>query len=961
MVQNVIATIRSKGFTRELLSWRSLQLIGLAILVLVVPVLFFVVDANATAPTNGSIVPGAAEPVAPFTAGTPFASGQGIDIVVPANSVLQPNLGLNIVECTLQPITVTDPLGLPTDTSQCDGDTNQPNTIIPNADGSVDYQAETEGLYPVYATPDPLIGDTSSTPPCGDTPATECILYIGENDNDFTQPHVWSQPFFVAANATDSGTPAGDGSAPPAATAPSPTLSTVTASPTTITADGTDVSTVTVTLLGTGSLPVPGKSVTLAASPSTGVVVGAPATTDPNGVATFTISGSKTAAPSVTFTATDTTDSIQINQTATITFQQPVVNDAHSTVQASAPTVDLNTPVTITVTLRDQTTNAQPVAGQTVSLQGSAGGSEVITPATMATNGSGVATFSVVDATAEQVTFTATDTSTTPPMALSDTVAVTFGTLDVSASQSTVTVPSPAIAPLSPNGSATVTVTLLSSGGDPVSGKDVSLAASSTTAAISGSPSLTDNNGKVTFTVTDTVAESVTVTATDITDTLPITQTATVAFQTPVPSATASQISAGATTAIADGQTQTQITVVITDQFGDPLSGKTVQVQGTPSGNVLVHPISDGGASPGITNSQGGAQFEANDTAAESVTFTATDTTDNVVLTGNVTINYTAGPADPNASTSVVAASPVNPPADGTTPTTLTVTMTDEFGNPVKGVTVKVTALNGNSSITPASGMTGTDGTANFTATDATAEVVTYQATDVTDSNTVLTTEAVVTFGNPPAPPPVPSFSSVVVTPSTVPADGVSTSTISVLLYDGNGDAVPGKTVTLVPSGGSSKMTTVQGTSTTSGSALFTVTDTTAESVTYTAEDTTDSLNLANMAVTVQFTSAGTTTSTSTTTTTGSSTTTTTTTAAGGATTTTTGASPTTTTSSPDAATAAASDDSGDTGSGSSSGGSGSSLAFTGVSSLVPWLAGVGFVFIGIGSLGRRRAKAVAS
>jgi hypothetical protein len=145
------------------------------------------------------------------TPGTPFSSGQGIDIIVPPNSVLNPDLGLNIVECALQPITVTNPQGLPTDPSQCDGNTNPLPTIIPNSDGSVDFQAETGQLYTVYATPDSNIGDTASTPACGSTSATECILYIGEDNNDFTQAHVWSQPFFVKANGTDSGANPGDG------------------------------------------------------------------------------------------------------------------------------------------------------------------------------------------------------------------------------------------------------------------------------------------------------------------------------------------------------------------------------------------------------------------------------------------------------------------------------------------------------------------------------------------------------------------------------------------------------------------------------------------------------------------------------------------------------------------------------------------------------------------------------
>ena len=88
--------------------------------------------------------------------------------------------------------------------------------------------------------------------------------------------------------------------------------------------------------------------------------------------------------------------------------------------------------------------------------------------------------------------------------------------------------------------------------------------------------------------------------------------------------------------------------------------------------------------------------------------------------------------------------------------------------------------------------------------TDSTAEVVTYQATDVTDSNAVFVAEAVVTFGNPPTPPAVASFCSVVVTPSSVPADGTTAATISVLLYDGNADPLAGKTVTLTESGGGS-------------------------------------------------------------------------------------------------------------------------------------------------------------
>jgi hypothetical protein len=308
-----------------------------------------------------------------------------------------------------------------------------------------------------------------------------------------------------------------------------------------------------------------------------------------------------------------------------------------------------------------------------------------------------------------------------------------------------------------------------------------------------------------------------------------------------------------------------------------------------------------------------------------------------------------------------VTASPNNPPSDGSTPTTVSVTVTDQFGNLVSGLAVTLNALPaGNSAvITAVDATTNASGVATFTATDATAEVVTFQASiTVGGVSSPLTSEGVVTFGNPPVPPPVAQFCSVVATPTTVPADGSTSATISVLLYNGAGDAVPGKTVTLTPSGGNSTVTAVNGTTTNTGNALFTVTDTTAESVTYTAEDTTDGVNLPLLPVTVQFTAAsGTTTSTSTTTTS----TTTTTSPTGSSTTTTSTTTPasTTATTSGSGVSTAAGDTSSDNNSGDSSGSGGgsSSLAFTGVSPLLFWFAGLGALMTGLGTLGRRRFK----
>ena len=163
--------------------------------------------AGATTPSQGASGPYAVA-VSPFTAGDAYSSGQAINVVVPANSLFVPTSNVNILECAA-------PNGvLPTLPNECDGNTIQGPTILPNSDGSINLQTQGYGLYQVFALPDSLsLGESpSSAVKCGDTAATECVLYIGEDQGNFTAPHVFSQPFFIAANSDDKGDFPGDGS-----------------------------------------------------------------------------------------------------------------------------------------------------------------------------------------------------------------------------------------------------------------------------------------------------------------------------------------------------------------------------------------------------------------------------------------------------------------------------------------------------------------------------------------------------------------------------------------------------------------------------------------------------------------------------------------------------------------------------------------------------------------------------
>jgi hypothetical protein len=154
--------------------------------------------AGATPPASGSTISNAAQCSDTCTSG-PFDSGQNINVVVPANSAFAApnnNSGIIIVECSA-------PNGVvPTLPSACDGNTQQ-TLVGVNSDGSFTFND-----YQVFALPDSVsLGESPSSPvTCGNTAATECVLYIGNNQNDFTQPHLWSQPFLTNTDATDSGT-----------------------------------------------------------------------------------------------------------------------------------------------------------------------------------------------------------------------------------------------------------------------------------------------------------------------------------------------------------------------------------------------------------------------------------------------------------------------------------------------------------------------------------------------------------------------------------------------------------------------------------------------------------------------------------------------------------------------------------------------------------------------------------
>ncbi len=145
-----------------------------------------------------------------------------------------------------------------------------------------------------------------------------------------------------------------------------------------------------------------------------------------------------------------------------------------------------------------------------------------------------------------------------------------------------------------------------------------------------------------------------------------------------------------------------------------------------------------------------GAQIVANGTCTVTVQVTATAAgsyANSVTVTsnnrGNGSSSATLTVTAISASNSTVVANPTSVPADGTTTSTITVTLKDGAGNPVSGKTVTLSAGSGSSTISPASGPSNASGVVTFTVKDSVVESVTYTATDTTDGVTITQTATV--------------------------------------------------------------------------------------------------------------------------------------------------------------------------------------------------------------------------
>lgn len=277
---------------------------------------------------------------------------------------------------------------------------------------------------------------------------------------------------------------------------------------------------------------------------------------------------------------------------------------------------------------------------------------------------------------------------------------------------------------------------------------------------------------------------------------------------------------------VADGGTEIRITVIVRDNEGLPLSGREVEIQVSGSQNTLDQ-ISQ------VTGVDGRVIASLSSTKAEEKEITAVVGTgaDAVTLDASPHVHFIGDASDLSADLSSISATPESVVADGIQKSTIVVVVRDDNGNPVPGRTVEISATGTSNTIEQPPAPTGFDGTAVGTIASTRAEIKTLSAKTVQEGGAEVELEDH---------PPVEFLgdgddisallSSVTASPDEdLLADGVQTSTITVIVHDGNDNPVPGQTVEVAATGSGNTIVQPPGPTDSTGTAVATLASTVAE------------------------------------------------------------------------------------------------------------------------------------
>jgi adhesin/invasin len=551
--------------------------------------------------------------------------------------------------------------------------------------------------------------------------------------------------------------------------------STITVSPVSIIADGTSTAAITIQLADQfGNLLTTSGGVTLTLSSTKGNI--GTITDDKNG-AYSAILTSSTVAGAVTISGI--LNGTSMTNMATITFEPGPASAAKAVITAGtlAITADGTSKSTITVQLKDQYGNNLKAGGGTVTLSTTAGSIGGVTD-----NLNGTYTAILTSAT---VTGTAKITGELDRADITDSEMVTFIPGAAVAIATSISAIPASIAVGGANSTIIVQLKDLYGNNLNSSGGAVSLA----TTAGSITDAIAQGDGTYIATLTSsTLTETATISGT--LDEATITDTATVTFTAGTVSAATSVITASPTTLTADGESQSALTVQLKDRYGNNLTSSL--------GITLTLNATSGTISNLVNHNDGtfGAVLTVPTTAGTGI---ISGKIDGLSIINTVTMHYIPGPAA--AAISTISASPATITANGLSTSTITVKLKDQYGNNLttSSAMVELTSTIGTiSNLTDNANGTWTAALTSTTVAGTAIIKGTLDTVKMANEATVQFTPGAAAAG----------MSVISASPSTIIADGVSKTTITVQLKDayGNNLSTSGGTVTLSATTGTLSM-----------------------------------------------------------------------------------------------------------------------------------------------------------
>ena len=588
------------------------------------------------------------------------------------------------------------------------------------------------------------------------------------------------------------------GSIPFVAGPASATTSTLTASPNSITANNTAISTLTAALRDVLGNPVGGVAVTLASAGSGDTIVAANGNTDPSGRYATTLTTTLAETKSISFSLADG------NVTTTLVSVAGSPNSAMSSLAPTPPTqsADGVSLIMLTGTIRDRYGN--PINNRPATFTSSnAGGNDSFSLSGASTNAAGQITTALRSNKAEAKTITM---SASPAAAQTG---VSFLAGPPGSARSTLAI--------SPNGvvadgvaASTVTVIIRDAFGNTDPNQAIFLSSNSNADTLGLLSGTTNASGAFVTSLKSTRAEMKTITATAGAATV----SGFVAFVPGAPSAGQSSLTASPNVFVADTVATTTIALLAADAFGNPTPAAAVGLSSSNANDLFALLTSS-------TDANGAFVTTMTTSRAEAKTITA--------HVGNVTVTTTAtsvaGAA--NQTSSALSLAPTGLMADGNAATTILVTVRDAYSNPIAGQAVAFASSGSSDVIASPTGQTAANGAyaSTLTATVTGARSVTATVGSFTLSGNV-------SFG---AGLPSNVTSTLASSPDPFVADNVSTSSVVVMVYDRFLNAVSSQLVTLSSTGSGDTLAAPSGTTDGTGRYATTLRSSVAQTRTLTA------------------------------------------------------------------------------------------------------------------------------